>query len=131
MIASLQKFSQDLRRLPRVVAQAVAAAAAPEISKLAKTSFEASRDPYGVPWAPSVVSGDRVTLDETGAMKRHIHYVAIGTKLRVALGVAYAKYQIGKRPVFPRQGGELPAEYSRTLARVAVDVVRREMAGFR
>ena len=58
---------------------------------------------------------------------RQIRYVAIGTKLRVALGVAYAKFQIGRRPVFPTQGGTLPVEYSRTLQRTAVDVVRAEM----
>lgn len=127
-IASLAKFSQDLRRLPRVVAQAVTQAAAPKITELAQKTFNASSDAYGQPWDPGS-DGQRVTLRKSGALARRVHYVGIGTKLRVALGVAYAKFQIGRRPVFPRQGQKLPVEYSTTLARTAVDVVRAEMRG--
>ena len=54
-------------------------------------------------------------------------YVAIGSLLRVALGVAYAKYQVGKRPVFPKQGKPLPQPYVEALQRIAVRVVREEM----
>lgn len=126
-IASLSKFAADLRRLPRSVAIRVAEHSAPAITTLARATFSASANAYGVPWAPGV-DGDRVTMNQTGNLARRIHYVAIGTKLRVALGVPYAKYQIGKRPVFPSQGGALPAEYARTLAQVAVNVVRSEMS---
>lgn len=125
-VSTLARFSADLRRLPRVVAQRVATVAAPAITKLAASTFASSSDPYGAPWAPGA-EGQRVTLYRTGALARFIRYVAIGTKLRVALGVPYAKYQIGKRPVYPTQGGELPLEYTRTLQRVAVDVVRQEL----
>lgn len=126
---SLAKFSADLRRLPRVVAQRVAEESAKKISALARTTFDASEDAYGVPWVPGA-DGGKVTLYRSGQLARRVHYVAIGTKLRVALGVPYAKYQIGKRPVFPRQGGALPIEYVRTLQRTAADVVRTEMRGF-
>jgi hypothetical protein len=51
-IPSLAKFSTDLRRLPRTVAQAVTKAAAPEITKLAQRTFGASQNAYGVPWVP-------------------------------------------------------------------------------
>lgn len=127
-LTSLSKFSSDLRRLPRVVAQKVTAAAAPAITELARATFAASENAYGVPWTPGH-DGDKVTLRKTGALARYVHYVGIGTKLRVALGVAYAKYQIGRRPVFPTQGKTLPAEYVRTLQRIAADVVRAEMRG--
>lgn len=126
-IASLAKFSADLRRLPRTVAIRVAEQSAPAITTLARSTFNASSNAYGVPWAPGV-DGDRVTLNQTGNLARRVHYVAIGTKLRVALGVPYAKYQIGRRPVFPTQGGALPTEYASTLAQVAVNVVRSEMS---
>lgn len=129
-IASIAQFTNDLRRLPKVVAQAVAKRAAPAITALAAQSFAESETPYGVPWAPAK-DGEKVSLVKTGSLRRYIHYVAIGTKLRVALGVPYAKYQIGKRPVYPTQGGALPRDYRETLARTAVAVVREEMAGFR
>jgi hypothetical protein len=125
-IQSLRQFSADLRRLPLVVAQKVAAQAAPALTRVAKATFDAGEDPYGVNWVPGA-DGQKVTLRKSGALERFIHYVAIGTKLRVALGVRYAKYQIGKRPVFPRQGAPLPADYVRTLQRTAVDVVRSEI----
>lgn len=125
-IASLSKFTADLRRLPRVVAQKVAAAAAPAITSLALATFDAGENAYGSTWAPGE-QGQKVTLRKSGALERAVHYVAIGTKLRVALGVPYAKYQIGKRPVFPSQGGVLPVDYVRALQRVAVDVCRAEM----
>ena len=126
--ASLQQFTQDLRRIPRVVAQQVAKKAAPEITALAKQTFASSETPYGVPWAPGS-EGQKVTLRKSGELERRIHYVAIGTKLRVALGVAYAKFHIGRRPVFPTQGGKLPLSYVAKLQQVAADVCRRAMRG--
>lgn len=123
---SLAKFSAEIRRLPRRVAHRVAEQAAPAITDLARTTFSASEDAYGVPWVPGA-DGQKVTLYKSGQLARRVHYVAIGTKLRVALGVPYAKYQIGKRPVFPTQGGQLPAEYQRTLQRIAVAVCREEI----
>ena len=56
-----------------------------------------------------------------------IRYVAIGTRLRLALGVAHAKYVIGKRPVFPRQGESLPKAYLETLQRTSSAVIRAEL----
>jgi hypothetical protein len=123
-LSSLKKFASALRELPKVVAQKAAAAAAPAISAEATRTFDAGEDPYGITWAPSVL-GEKVTLRKTGALLSNIRYVAIGTKMRVALGVRYAKYQIGKRPVFPRQGSALPVAYS-TAIKTAVDSVIRE-----
>lgn len=124
---SLSEFANDLRRLPKVVAIRVAEECAPVLTSLAKATFDASEDAYGRSWRPGK-GGQRVTLKKSGDLERTLRYVAIGTKLRVALGTKYAKYQIGKRPVFPRQGGELPEEYSRALQRTAVRVVREELA---
>jgi hypothetical protein len=123
---SLSQFAADLRRLPRVVAIRVAEEAAPALTDLAKRTADASEAPDGVPWAPGA-HGQKVTLRKSGALLRNVRYVAIGTKLRVALTVPYAKYQIGKRRVFPSQGGGLPREYVQTLERIAVRVVREEL----
>lgn len=79
-------------------------------------------------WVPAV-DGRPVTLRKTGALAKFVYYVAIGAKLRVALGVGYAKYQIGKRPVFPRQGGVLPAAYVRTLEQVTAAEARGALEG--
>lgn len=128
-IASLRKFSSDLRRLPKVVGVRVANEAAPAITALAKKSFDSSQTPYGIPWAPSTITGDTVKMHKTGSLERRVVYVAIGDKLRVVLGVPYAKYQIGRRPIFPRQDGALPPDYSRTLQRIAVAIVRQELGG--
>lgn len=129
-LASLSQFSADLRRLPTVVAHKVAAAAAPVITELARATFDASETPYGVGWAPKE-DGTRATLRGDGKDGGHLadklYYRSIGTKLRVALGVDHAKYQIGKRPVFPSQGGALPTSYSDALKRTAVAVCRAEL----
>lgn len=126
MIPSLAKFSESLRRLPRSVATRVASEAAPAITALAKASFDASTTPYGVPWAPGD-DGERITLRKTGNLERRVQYGAAGTKLRVVLGVPYAKYQIGKRPIFPRQGGALPEKYVFALHNVAIRIIREDM----
>jgi hypothetical protein len=125
-VSSLSQFANDLRRLPRVVAIKVAVEAAPILTELAKQTFNAGETPYGVNWREGV-QGQRVTLDKTGALKRYIHYVAIGTRLRVALGVPYAKYQIGKRPVFPKQAGALPPLYVAALKRSVARIAKEEL----
>ncbi len=111
-IASLNQFAAKLRELPRVLAIEVAAKAAPIITELGKETFNASEDAYGNAWAPGA-EGQKVDLKETGSLYKNIRYVAVGTKVRSALGVPYAKYQVGKRPVYPR--GELPVAYASKL----------------
>ena len=125
-VATLAKFSQDLKRLPRVVAQKVAAAAAPALTAAGRETFDAGETAYGDAWAPKE-DGTRATLVKSGDLSKHLNYVAIGTKLRVALGVRYAKYVIGKRPVFPSQSQGLPQSFISALSRTAVDVCRAEL----
>ena len=126
MSRSLRQFSADLKRLPKVVAFKVAERAAPVITALAKETFDAQQTPEGTAWKPGK-KGKKITLVKTGALQRWIKYVAIGSRIRVSLGVPYAKFQIGKRPVFPRQAGDLPESYQRALQRIAVQVVKEEM----
>ncbi len=106
----------------------VAERAAPVITQLAQTTFNAGQDPYGVTWAPGV-NGDSIDLNDTGALARYVSYVAIGTKLRVSLGVPYAKYQIGKRPVFPSQGKTLPVAYISKLDSLTSDCIAEYLEG--
>ncbi len=124
MSDALTDFAATLRKLPRTVAIKVATAAAPVLTQLAQSTFNASEDAYGNAWTPGA-DGQRITLKKSGSLGNKIHYVAIGTRLRVALGVSYAKYVVGKRPVMPR--GPLPVAYSQALARVTAEVCKREM----
>lgn len=126
-LRSLARFSENLRGLSRELGHRIAAKAAPAITELARKTFDASQDPYGDAWAPSV-DGKDVTLRKSGALARLNRYVAIGTKLRVALGVGYAKYQIGRRLVFPRQGAGLPESWRELLARVTQDEAKAYLA---
>ena len=120
--SSLSKFSSALKNMRKGVAIDIAARAAPVITEFAKESFANSEDPYGVPWQPSV-DGDTVTLQKTGRLRDKIHYVAHGTILRVKLSVDHAKYQIGKRPVYPRQGGLLPKKYTDALDKIVEEEI--------
>lgn len=128
-IASLHQFSKQLEAMAsRKTAQNIAENAAPIITRLGLETFDAGQSADGTPWRPGH-DGQRATLRKSGDLEKGLKYIAIGTKLRVKLGVAYGKYQIGRRPIFPKQGDPLPATWVRALQRIAVDTVR-VMAGF-
>lgn len=124
---ALNKLARRLRELPKVVAGRVTDAAAPKLTAIANADFDAGRDPYGVAWPPGA-DGHRVTLRRSGALGRLVRYVGIGTKLRVALVVPYAKYQIGRFRVFPRQGATLPKTYTEAISATVADVCAKELA---
>lgn len=128
MAFSLKQLASDLRRLPTTVAARVTEKAAPSLTDVANRTFEAGTSPDGVAWAPGA-DGKKVTLVKSGALKRFLQYVGIGTKLRVALGVPYAKYQLGKRQVFPRQGAPLPRDYVAVLQQTTNDVIASTLRG--
>ncbi len=125
-MSSLAQFAAKLRQLPTIVAQKVAAQAAPVLTSLVQETFDASENAYGTSWSPGA-EGQIVTLKKSGALSRGLSYVAVGTKLRMRLAVSYAKYQVGRRPVAPPQGGSLPVAYSDALARVAASVIKTEL----
>lgn len=119
--SSLHRFQAGLRALGSgLLANRVAALAAPKLTRLAKQTAGQSQTAEGVPWRPSP-KGEAVTLVRTGAMLSRLVYVAIGSKIRVALTSRYAKYQIGRRPVFPTQAGGLPQSYRDALNESVVE----------
>ncbi len=125
-IAQLRKLSAKVRRLPKVVAAKVALAVAEEITDLAHATFDAGQTPYGDTWKPRK-DGKAATLNKTGTLERGIRFVAAGGRIRVRLGVSYAKFQIGKRPVFPRKGQALPASYLEVLRTAAREIMTAEV----
>lgn len=120
--ANLRKFAASLRALPLVVGHKVAQACAPILTSLALETSGASEDAYGVGWTPGE-SGQVVTLRKSGALLDGVRYVAIGTRLRLALTTRYAKYQVGRRPVAPKQGEPLPKAYADALDTTARRVI--------
>ncbi|MBK6463542.1 MAG: hypothetical protein IPF92_21445 [Myxococcales bacterium] len=124
--ANLKEFAASLRELPRVVGHRVAAACAPVLTALVVDTSDASADAYGAAWAPGA-DGQTVTLRKSGALLNGVRYVAIGSKLRLALTTKYAKYQVGRRPVTPRQGEALPPAYARALDTTARLVIREAL----
>ena len=124
--ASIRKFAESLRTLPRVVGHRVAKAAAPILTSLVVETSRASADAYGAAWAPGE-SGQVVKLRKSGALLDGVRYVAIGSKLRLALTTRYAKYKVGKSPVTPRQGEALPPAYARELDTTARRVIREAL----
>lgn len=127
MTESLKEFSKKLQALPTTVAIKIAADAAPGLTAAAKATFNAGEDAYGVTWAPGV-DGQKIDLKDTGALAKGVVYVAIGTKIRAAFSVPYAKYQLGKRPALPRQGSALPASYVDVLTASTEKIISQEMA---
>lgn len=123
---SLKDFAASLRELPKTLAIKVATAAAPALTDAANATFNAGQDAYGVSWDP-LEDGSKATLRKSGALAGKIRYVAVGTRLRLALGVAHAKYVIGRRPVYPKQGEPLPAAYTAALKSATDAVIRAEL----
>ncbi len=125
-LSSLAKFQKDLRSLPTTVAIEAAAKAAPILTALVHETFNASENAYGNLWSPGA-DGRKVTLRKSGKLFSNVAYTATGTKIRLKLGASYAKYQVGRRPVAPRQDAPLPVAYSAALARVAVAAVKKAL----
>ena len=125
-MSSLAEFAARLRKLPTVLAIEVAKAAAPVMTDLVHQTFEASEDAFGGSWKIRS-DGNRATLKKSGALAKTVKYVAVGTKIRLALGVSYARYLIGSRPIAPKQGEGLPVAYTQALSQVVADVCRREL----
>ena len=120
---SLKSFTAKLRDLPRVVSIKVAENAAPALTAAARSTFSAGENAYGDAWAPKA-DGSRATLNVSGSLAAGVYYVATGTRIRVALGVRYARYVLGKRPIFPRQGSALPVAYLDAITKSAADTIR-------
>lgn len=121
-VGSLRKFSEGLRQLGKGMGHLVAKRAAPAITADARASYDAGTDPYGTPWVAGA-DGKDVDLKQSGAMYSGVEYKPLGDRLRVALNVPYAKYQIGKRSPFPAQDGPLPASYEKSLTAAAEETL--------
>ncbi len=128
-LSKIRGLEKSLRELPRVVGMKVATASASAITSLARATFNAGENAYGDAWDPGA-DGEPVDLQKTGRLAQFA-YVAIGTRLRAQLGPKYARYQVGRRPIFPRSGARLPIAYVATLRAKANEIIRAELGGGR
>lgn len=126
-VRKLKDLHKLLFEMTETAAIRVAAASVGGINAQSERSYAAGETPEGQPWKPSEVTGERVTLVKSGNLKRQVRYVAIGTAVRCALGVKYAKYQIGKRRVFPHKNSLLPVAYREAIVK-AVNPILQELA---
>ena len=124
---SLRAFAKSLKRLPSVLGHRVAREAAPVLTSLLVSTFDAGENAYGIAWDAGS-KGERITLVRSGSTKRGLRFVAIGAKLRVALATRWAKYQVGKRPVTPAPGAALPSSFRDTLEQLTSSLAREELA---
>lgn len=124
----VRKLSQLARSLPSTaVSQRVAARAAPALSELALAAFDAGESPYGDKWPPGR-DGRSVDLRESDALRGSLRAVATGTKLRFAMSVRYAKYQIGKRRILPAGGQGIPYSWNLRIRQIAGDEIRASLS---
>jgi len=126
-VSSLKKLIGDLQKQAGVVvAQEVAARAAPKVTALALAEFDAGRTAYGDP-RPEGVDGRELTLVRTGATRAALRFAAVGTVIRCVLGPRYARYLVGKYRILPSGQQSVPFRWRRAISDVARDVVSRRI----
>jgi hypothetical protein len=101
-----------LKRMPVSLANDVAQASAPGLTQRTANAYDGGRTVYGEA-RPAGVNGP-LTLEETGATRSHVRFVANGRVVRCVLPTPYAKYLVGKYKILPN--GAMPAEWSQFLA---------------
>lgn len=124
-VTRLRKLEATLRTMPRVLGAKIAASVAPTLSAKLVTTFNAGQNAYGDPWLPGY-DGKPVDLRESGALAASARLVAIGTKIRGALGPRYSKWVVNVRGVFPR--GRMPKDWIDAVHATAGKVIAGELA---
>lgn len=123
--SKLAALRAALRKVPVMVAQKVAARAAPILTGLARASFDAGTTVYGDA-RPTGVDGNTLTLRKTGRTAGSLRFVSIGTITRCALGTPWAKYLI-RYGLLPNGKAAIPVSWARALKAEAVRAITAEL----
>lgn len=123
--SKLSKLAASLRQQPVVLAQKIAAQVAPGVTAKAQQAYSAGQTVYGDA-RPTGAAGNALTLVQSGATQGSLRFVAIGTRVRVALGTRYAKYLIGKYRILP--SGALPVAWRDAIAALARTEIEKGVA---
>lgn len=123
----LRAVIKELQALPRVAAVKVAQRASASLTAALTGSFDSGLTAYDEA-RPLGSRGNQLTLRKTDRLRGLLRMVYDGgTRLRVALTVPYARYQI-RFGVLPRGGDAMPARWSRLLERDTNAVLNEEAA---
>ena len=109
----LRTFKQRLRAFPTTLAAEVSKAAAPALTDLATAAYDGGRTVYG-DTRPKGVDGQALDLEETGATRAQMRFVAVGTIMRCALGPRYSKFLI-RYGILPNGNAAVPAVWRAKL----------------
>ncbi len=112
----LRALAKSLRQSPRVLAQNVAAKAAPVISSLAQAAYDSGSTVYDEP-RPLGVAGQQLDLVVSGKVRGALGFSAVGTIVRCVLGPRYSRFLVGKYRILPL--GALPVRWSRAIGEIA------------
>jgi hypothetical protein len=124
-LRSVQGLKRRLAELPKTMAAEVAKRITPEMTKLARGSFNAGQNVYGDARKTSRVDGSPLDLYDTGRIYDGLQFKAFGTITRCVLGPKYAKYVVGRYKTLPN--GPLPFMWTRKIADV---IAALKPAGF-
>ncbi len=123
-LRSIQSLKRALAKSAITSVARIASRAAPAMSELAGSAYDAGRTVYG-PARPSGVDGQALTLERTGATRRAMNFIATGRDIRTARLPRYAKYLIGRYDVLPN--GPLPLAWRERLQTIAAEVLYAEI----
>jgi len=125
-IAKLSQLAKSLRDIPVRVAQNIASSVAPDLTNMARASFDAGQTVYGDA-RPTGKEGNALTLRRTGALRSGVRFTAIGTRLRAVLTVRYARYMV-KYGILPRGGSKIHVAWQESISNTAKDEIQKAVA---
>lgn len=111
---TIKNLNRKLQSIGPKTAAYVAQEVAPLLSAEGLRTFDQQTAPSGWKWPPGKKPGDG-DLVRDGSLRRFVRYRAYGSKVAVRIGVSYAIYQIGKRPVYPFQTLRLTPAYEKAI----------------
>ena len=112
-----------LRVQPKTVAHSIASRVAPDLTRMAQTSYDAGQTAYGRP-RPTGAGGKALGLVDSGLTRSEMRFDAIGTVMRCVLGTPWARYLIGKYAVLPNGGASIPIQWMRQIRAVTDEQLR-------
>lgn len=122
--ANLRKLGASLRALPKVLAQKVAAKVAPDLTAQAQAAYGSGRNVYGDA-RPTGVDGQPLSLEKSGATRRSLKFVSVGTIVRASLGTRWSRYLIGKYKILPNAGSPMPVAWQDATSKIARAEIER------
>ena len=125
-IGNLKQLRDNIRRMPTVVGQRVAARGAPAITGLAQRAYASGDTVYGDA-RPVGVAGNALSLVRTGTTRSTVRFSATGTILRAVLSTRYAKYLIGKYRILPAGNAALPVTWSARLREIVGEEIPKQL----